>query len=204
MKTIASITFGIASAVGACIAAASVASIVVADAPSQRLTSISGPDLWTATPVKIDRSAQTFERLPPVLSSYAVNAPASPLHPERALANATSTSTAISAPQTAFSSDHMTWCAGQYRSYDPATNSYRSFSGETRSCVSPFDGAEPVANAAVSEPSVAPSSVDAAMASWCSARYKSYRAEDNSYQPYDGPRRVCEGPRAGDQVASRL
>lgn len=30
---------------------------------------------------------------------------------------------------------------------------------------------------------------------WCSARYRSYRAEDNSYQPYDGStRRSCVAP----------
>lgn len=201
MKTIGSIAFGIASAIGACVAAAAVASVVIADTPSQRLNGISAPDLWTATPVKIDRSAQAFERLPPVLSTYALN---TPVLPRQATRDVVATRSAPAPQATAFSSEHMTWCAGQYRSYDPQTNSYRSFSGETRSCVSPFDRAEPVAEAASPEPTVAPSSVDAATASWCAARYKSYRAEDNSYQPYDGPRRTCEGPRAGDQVASRF
>jgi hypothetical protein len=38
-------------------------------------------------------------------------------------------------------------------------------------------------------------SVDALQVQWCSARYHSYRAEDNSYQPYDGsPRRPCAAP----------
>ncbi|HEV7436473.1 MAG TPA: BA14K family protein [Pseudorhizobium sp.] len=31
-------------------------------------------------------------------------------------------------------------------------------------------------------------------AQWCSDRYRSYRAEDNSYQPYEGPRKQCESP----------
>lgn len=26
---------------------------------------------------------------------------------------------------------------------------------------------------------------------WCYARYRSYRASDNTYQPYNGPRRQC-------------
>ncbi|MBB3353012.1 hypothetical protein FHT70_002952 [Rhizobium sp. BK049] len=30
--------------------------------------------------------------------------------------------------------------------------------------------------------------------SWCYARYRSYRAYDNTYQPYYGPRRQCVGP----------
>lgn len=29
---------------------------------------------------------------------------------------------------------------------------------------------------------------------WCYARYRSYRAWDNSYQPYGGPRRQCSSP----------
>ena len=31
-------------------------------------------------------------------------------------------------------------------------------------------------------------------ASWCYARYRSYRAYDNTYQPYNGPRRQCSSP----------
>lgn len=34
----------------------------------------------------------------------------------------------------------------------------------------------------------------AAHVRWCSERYVSYRAWDNSYQPYDGPRRQCWSP----------
>lgn len=29
---------------------------------------------------------------------------------------------------------------------------------------------------------------------WCSARYRSYRASDNTFQPYNGPRRQCTSP----------
>jgi hypothetical protein len=29
---------------------------------------------------------------------------------------------------------------------------------------------------------------------WCAHRYRSYRAYDNSYQPYEGPRRSCYSP----------
>lgn len=34
---------------------------------------------------------------------------------------------------------HSEWCATRYRSYDPSTNSYQSFSGSRRLCVSPFN-----------------------------------------------------------------
>ncbi|OJT96379.1 MAG: hypothetical protein BGN83_21830 [Rhizobium sp. 63-7] len=30
--------------------------------------------------------------------------------------------------------------------------------------------------------------------SWCQNRWRSYRAYDNTYQPYNGPRRVCVSP----------
>lgn len=29
---------------------------------------------------------------------------------------------------------------------------------------------------------------------WCQDRYKSYRASDNTFQPYNGPRRECVSP----------
>lgn len=29
---------------------------------------------------------------------------------------------------------------------------------------------------------------------WCNQRYRSYRAYDNSFQPYNGPRRPCISP----------
>nr|CAD6418850.1 BA14K family protein [Rhizobium sp. Q54] len=29
---------------------------------------------------------------------------------------------------------------------------------------------------------------------WCYARYRSYRASDNTFQPYNGPRRQCFSP----------
>lgn len=39
--------------------------------------------------------------------------------------------------------------------------------------------------------------VEPAQADWCYARYKSYRIEDNSYQPFSGgPRRQCQAPGA--------
>ncbi|MBN8934661.1 MAG: BA14K family protein, partial [Rhizobium pusense] len=29
---------------------------------------------------------------------------------------------------------------------------------------------------------------------WCANRYRSYRAYDNTFQPYNGPRRQCVSP----------
>jgi len=35
---------------------------------------------------------------------------------------------------------------------------------------------------------------DTKVAAWCADRYRSYRASDNTYQPYSGGRRQCEPP----------
>jgi hypothetical protein len=29
---------------------------------------------------------------------------------------------------------------------------------------------------------------------WCYSKYRSYRASDNTFQPYNGPRRQCRSP----------
>lgn len=37
-----------------------------------------------------------------------------------------------------FGDGHAEWCLSQYRSYNPDNNTFRAFSGEIRSCVSPY------------------------------------------------------------------
>ncbi|WP_274628628.1 BA14K family protein [Arvimicrobium flavum] len=44
---------------------------------------------------------------------------------------------------------------------------------------------------------------DAHMA-WCSSRYRSYRASDNSYRPYSGGRRTCTSPFSEEGVSAPL
>lgn len=36
--------------------------------------------------------------------------------------------------------------------------------------------------------------VNSAHVEWCQNRWRSYRVSDNSYQPYNGPRRICSSP----------
>lgn len=51
------------------------------------------------------------------------------------------------------------------------------------------------AGVAIAGPIPAPGArLAAAHARWCYDRYASYRAWDNSYQPYAGPRRECRSP----------
>lgn len=73
-----------------------------------------------------------------------------------------------------------------FRSYDSATDTYRSFAGDRRACVSP--------NAEAPSPIAITISFDQDHARWCAAKYASYRNSDNSYQPFAGPRITCEAP----------
>lgn len=98
---------------------------------------------------------------------------------------------------------HVRWCSEQYRSYRPEDNSYTPYSGGSRQCESPFS-----ASAAEFEEEEEANFVQASIDTreeWagghlssqhiqsCFDRYRSYRPEDNSYQPYDGgPRRQCQ------------
>lgn len=183
MNAIASVAFGIVSSVGACVAVASVASHVVANSEPHAFPELAASDLWTASPVKIDPRQQQYERIAPLYSSYVTEAPA--IVASRTTVPRARPSSELQAPQPKLSVQHLAWCAQRYRSFDPATNRYRSYSGEARECSSPFQ------NIAESDEGGG-TKVNAQAAARCAARYRSYRTEDNSYQPWGGPRRSCE------------
>jgi hypothetical protein len=196
MKAIASVAFGIASAVGACVAVASLASYVIAEPERHSFANLAAPDLWTTEPRRIDPSAQHYERLPPLYSTYVTNAPA------LKIADASKELQPIPAKVVQqkpwLSAEHIQWCAQRYRSFDPATNSYRSYSGQVRHCTSPSDVAQPDEGPQDGPP------ISAQAADWCASRYRSYRREDNTYQPFDGPRRACQPPdQTGAVIAIR-
>ncbi len=200
MKTIATLAFGITCAVGASLGVASVASVVVPEPGSSERLTLAPSDLWTTTPVKIDRATQSFERLPAVLSTYA----SSPVRITRSASAAGRTIEVSKTPSgqpTMLSSEHLEWCASRYRSFNADTNTYRSFSGETRACSSPFESRQ-FASDQYQAPS-AQSFTSDDVAAWCAARYLSYNAEDNTYQPRGGHRQPCRGPKYGDEMARR-
>jgi hypothetical protein len=125
-------------------------------------------------------------------------------------------------PNVAVDPAHASWCFARYRSYRVEDNTYQPFSGgERRQCQAPGSENQQTASAAPSrsqskaydqmiaqEPQdyAQPVSDDASQVvgseqqagsheQWCSARYRSYDASDDSYQPFDGgPRRTCESP----------
>jgi len=196
MKAIASLAFGLASAIGMCTAGASIASYVVAEPEHTSLGLGLQPDLWTLEPTHVIQSQQHYQRLPATLSTYAEQerqrvaltpkVPAPQLPAPTVQAN-----TAVPTQ----SAEHQEWCSAKYRSYDAATDTYRSFSGDRRACVLP--------NAEGPSPIAATMNVDQDHAKWCAAKYASYRSSDNTYQPFAGPRLACQA--AGDsnrQVAT--
>jgi hypothetical protein len=183
MKDIASVAVGILSSVGACIAAGSVASYVVADSEPHAFNELAPRDLWTATAVKVDPRQQHYERIPPLYSSYVTDA--STRMASAARRNSALSPSELQTPQPRLPAAHLAWCGERYRSFDPATNSYRSYSGETRKCSSPFQRTVAEADEGVG------TKVNAQAAARCAARYQSYRPKDNTYQPWEGPRRSC-------------
>jgi hypothetical protein len=189
------------------------------DEEPQRFTGLDTDHLWTSEPVRIDRDAQTFERLPPRYSNTvavikpkpAKNAIASSPSHEAFLPSAEGIDLVYTGavegqrtpPQApTLSPEHLSWCAERYRSYDPVDNTYRSFGGEIRDCASPYvagtaqaadDGRATVVSVSHDDAgtNVYPVAEDKIRA--CKALFRSYRVEDNSYQPYGGGmRRKCE------------
>lgn len=98
-------------------------------------------------------------------------------------------------PGHAFDSAHVEWCMTQYRSYRAEDDTYQPYAGSRRKCVSPHEEMDGVtaSNAAtvVSGEFAANSVVTDSHIEWCRLQYRSYRASDNTYQPFSGPRRSC-------------
>ncbi|HEV7433894.1 MAG TPA: BA14K family protein [Pseudorhizobium sp.] len=118
---------------------------------------------------------------------------------------------------------HLEWCSSRYRSYRPRDNSYTPYSGGRKQCQSPFsrpsasttdlasadeispppveEDSFPEDTAETAEPAIEQAAAESGGTSYgtwehaqsCFARYRSYRPEDNTYQPYGGgPRRQCK------------
>jgi len=230
MKPLLGLIGGFLMSLGMFVSGVAVASYFLYSEPAPRpVASVDVSDLWTGEPRTVNTSVQPFERLPALHT-------ASDPEPEPRIATAAATDLSSASvdrivtgslqapPEQAASEDggqsssaHARWCANRYRSYRPADNSYTSFSGGQRPCVSPYSSeleaaAEP-ASPALPEAESYVEFVDEEPAellqyasgegdgnayagsdhvSYCFNRYRSYRPEDNSYQPYGGgPRRQC-------------
>jgi hypothetical protein len=142
------------------------------------------------------------------------------LQPSEELEQPTSEDAGQPAQPDELSAAHMEWCTARYRSYRSDDNSYTSYSGARQPCVSPysrdlaegglepllgppptdraaseFDGFDQVFVEEMSPVQYAADEIaayDSDHVSYCFSRYRSYRPEDNTYQPFGGgPRRQC-------------
>lgn len=182
MKQFGGFIFAIGSALGLCFVGSATASLMLQQPqPSEPSPSqLDVTDLWTTAPVRIDTTKQTFERLASVapIDTPSQIRKAAPVMPQPV----TVADEAPAMPSQA----HLSWCASRYRSYNPDTNTYRSYGGSIRICVSPH---------MKEDESTAPQSgLSQAHMDWCAARYRSYRAEDNTYRSFSGEQRDCLSP----------
>ncbi|AZO45636.1 BA14K family protein [Mesorhizobium sp. M7D.F.Ca.US.005.01.1.1] len=175
--------------------------LIVAKPVHQAKPADSVSQLWTKDAQPVDKAAQGLERVAaaqPAAPDAAARVPAPDSTNMGAVAPDAGEQRAGRLPPA-----HVSWCADRYRSYNPDDNSYRSYSGQQRACVSPYldtaadQGAQQPAEVTYVEggasPLVAATDLSDDHVQSCFSRYRSYRPEDNSYQPYSGgPRRQCE------------
>lgn len=86
-----------------------------------------------------------------------------------------------------------------HRGYRDRRAGYRLHNGYWFPAAAFIAGA--IVGGAVSQPAppprrvvVQPGRMSQAHVDWCYSQYRSYRASDNTFQPYNGPRRACSSP----------
>lgn len=84
-----------------------------------------------------------------------------------------------------------------YRGYSSYRRGYRHYNGYWYPLAA-FGAGAIIGGAIAAQPRyVAPApsgGINPRHVSWCEARYRSYRAYDNTFQPYNGPRQQCYSP----------
>jgi len=227
MKSFLALIVGFVLSIGMFVGGLAVATSLIASEPENAPgPSADVTQLWTVQPTRVDRATQDFERLPsvqppqqpdlvPTQADDSVDVAALDVSGDlAALDDGTIdlvTTGSVENDWDPLRSAHVDWCSKRYRSYNPATNSYTSYSLDERPCVSPFGPQQPASDPmSASDLGWVEDQVDASpqvlLASeetpdgvsvsdhiaYCFSRYRSYRAEDNTYQPYGGgPRRQC-------------
>lgn len=171
--------------------------LVSKPAPQHHLSNLHSPDLWPADVRRVRvagegmtqrvAEAKTSERsdltgIPATRISLTLNG-----SPAAAVSETTH-------DDTAGRQEHEDWCKSRYRSYRSTDNSYISYRGQRKACISPMSDLFADASLGGDEQQRLASQVpddSGSKAARCRARYASYRATDNTYQPFGGPRRVC-------------
>lgn len=138
------------------------------------------PDLWTSEPVVVNTAKQAYERIEaaPVVAYLA---PTDGDVETAALAHTEERGTAVADSQSEGAQSAASQVATSQSAplQFAASHSSDALSGDSGGVIASADGTR----------------TEAAQADWCLDRYRSYRVEDNSYQPNGGgPRKQCEAP----------
>lgn len=152
---------------------------VIAKPEQHRFANMDTPDLWTSQPKPVDPSKQQYQRLPPATPPGSVAADASSKPDAPVTGPVAATQSAAATPNAGAANTEVD------NTVTGAVNPAPQASMDAR--------ASGIGNPPQPAPAIGP-----AQAAWCYARYRSYRVEDNSYQPYNGPRRQCRPPPGSD------
>ena len=176
---------------------------VNAEPPRNHTLDMNTTALWTNKAVKVSAPSPDLQRLPArSVSETPEDTRQEQKLPHEAIPQDIDqlTTAAISLEQNGpeLTDAHVEWCSERYRSYDPLDNSYNAYSGARRECVSPYlpasDQEGSYVEAAVYQGEDSGDAfADSEHVQSCFDRYRSYRPEDNTYQPYGGgPRMQCQ------------
>lgn len=154
--------------------------------------------IWTSSPVRVDRSAQAFTREPGSASvQTASNENVHEDAPDTIGARIIQTSATpdLQKPVASTTPNLASACQARYRSYRESDNTYQPFNGgPRRQCDAPAQS--PTVGMTVNDTaSAVAQNPEQDHATWCEARYSSYRIADDTYQPLGGgERRRCASP----------
>ncbi|MBB3976580.1 hypothetical protein GGQ64_001769 [Rhizobium azooxidifex] len=81
-----------------------------------------------------------------------------------------------------------------YRGYPAYREGYRRYDDGYWYPLAAFGAGAIIGGAIASQPRAVDGGVNPRHFEWCAGRYRSYRAYDNSFQPYGGPRQQCLSP----------
>ncbi|OLP61237.1 hypothetical protein BJF93_20830 [Xaviernesmea oryzae] len=214
MKSLLSLTFAMVASLGLLMGGLFAATHVSTEGEPHHFKHLGAP-LWTSTPHRVDPSNMAYERMAPdpamIARGEASETRLAALEEKRQTQPDARTELAA-LPQTAstFSPAHISYCRERYRSYDPADNSYRPFSGGSQPCVSPYMNDQAQATAEDSAGDMVAENVNGPIEigdgggdlgatsdvhmQWCSMRYRSYDPASDSYRSYGGEIRRCISP----------
>ncbi|WP_162939562.1 BA14K family protein [Neorhizobium sp. NCHU2750] len=161
----------------------------IADPAPHHFAHLDTPDLWTSAPVVVDPAKETYQRIAglPVVADVPAtdgDVQVAARAPDRE-----------NAPD-AGGDQEKTVALQPAVQRIAGTDANKAFHAESREPAASIAATSPGSQSVEQQQSAdAGASAPDAHEQWCHERYRSYRPEDNSYQPFDGgPRKACTSP----------